>query len=52
MPLNPHDTLPIAWDPDTRIGDMLKGLKGLIVGVANARFHSLWLRRQAARVRR
>lgn len=29
------DTLPILWDPDARIGDMLKGLKGLVVGIAN-----------------
>jgi enoyl-[acyl-carrier protein] reductase I len=36
MSLNPHDTLPIVWDPDARIGDMLKGRKGLVVGIANA----------------
>lgn len=28
-------TLPRIWDPETRIGDMLKGRKGLVVGVAN-----------------
>jgi enoyl-[acyl-carrier protein] reductase I len=32
----PADPLPVIWDPDTRIGDMLKGKKGLVVGVANA----------------
>lgn len=31
----PHDMLPAIWDPDTRVGDMLKGKKGLIVGIAN-----------------
>ena len=31
----PIDPLPKVWDPDTRIGDMLKGKRGLIVGVAN-----------------
>jgi len=36
MTLNPHDTLPVVWDPDSRVGDMLKGLKGLVVGIANA----------------
>jgi enoyl-[acyl-carrier protein] reductase I len=30
------DTLPVVWDPDTRVGDMLKGLRGLVVGIANA----------------
>jgi enoyl-[acyl-carrier protein] reductase I len=36
--MNTHtlDTLPIVWDPDLRVGDMLKGLKGLVVGIANA----------------
>jgi enoyl-[acyl-carrier protein] reductase I len=29
------DPLPKVWDPDTRIGDMLAGKRGLIVGVAN-----------------
>ncbi|MFL9824980.1 enoyl-ACP reductase FabI [Rhodoplanes sp. SY1] len=31
----PIDPLPKVWDPDTRIGDMLKGKRGLVVGVAN-----------------
>ena len=35
MTLNPHDTLPITVDPDTRVGAALKGLKGLVVGIAN-----------------
>lgn len=30
------DPLPKVWDEDTRIGDMLKGKRGLVVGVANA----------------
>jgi enoyl-[acyl-carrier protein] reductase I len=29
------DPLPKVWDPDTRIGDMLAGKRGLVVGVAN-----------------
>lgn len=29
------DPLPKVWDENTRIGDMLKGLRGLVVGVAN-----------------
>lgn len=33
---NANDPLPKVWDEDTRIGDMLKGKRGLIVGVANA----------------
>jgi enoyl-[acyl-carrier protein] reductase I len=32
-----HDPLPRVWDPDDRIGDMLKGKRGLVVGVANDR---------------
>lgn len=36
MPTQDIDTLPKIWDPDTRIGDMLKGLRGLVVGIANA----------------
>ncbi|MBR0652276.1 enoyl-ACP reductase FabI [Roseomonas terrae] len=32
----PPDPLPRIWDPDARIGDMLKGKRGLVVGVANA----------------
>lgn len=31
----PFDPLPTVWDPDTRIGDMLKGKRGLVVGIAN-----------------
>lgn len=29
------DPLPKVWDENTRIGDMLKGKRGLVVGVAN-----------------
>ena len=32
----PTDPLPRVWDPDSRVGDMLKGKKGLVVGIANA----------------
>ncbi|MDC7785681.1 enoyl-ACP reductase FabI [Rhodoplanes sp. TEM] len=35
MAARPIDPLPKVWDPDTRIGDMLKGKRGLVVGVAN-----------------
>ena len=43
MPTNPHpamgpsahDPLPKVWDENDRIGDMLKGRRGLIIGVAN-----------------
>jgi enoyl-[acyl-carrier protein] reductase I len=31
----PIDTLPKVWDPNSRIGDMLLGKRGLVVGVAN-----------------
>ena len=31
----PADPLSKVWNPDDRIGDMLKGKRGLIVGVAN-----------------
>lgn len=31
-----RDPLPKVWDENTRIGDMLKGRRGLVVGVANA----------------
>jgi enoyl-[acyl-carrier protein] reductase I len=31
-----NDPLPKVWDENTRIGDMLKGKKGLVVGVANS----------------
>ncbi len=30
------DPLPAIWNPDQRIGDMLKGKRGLVVGIANA----------------
>lgn len=38
MFIDPHsrDPLPKVWDENTRIGDMLKGKRGLVVGVANA----------------
>jgi enoyl-[acyl-carrier protein] reductase I len=29
------DPLPKVWDPDDRVGDMLKGKRGLVVGIAN-----------------
>jgi len=29
------DPLPEVWDPQRRIGDMLRGKRGLVVGVAN-----------------
>ena len=37
MPIDPtsHDPLPKVWDENTRIGDMLRGKRGLVVGVAN-----------------
>jgi enoyl-[acyl-carrier protein] reductase I len=31
----PTDPLPKVWDPASRIGDMLRGKRGLVVGVAN-----------------
>ena len=31
----PTDPLPRVWDPDSRVGDMLKGKRGLVVGIAN-----------------
>ncbi len=36
MPASPIDPLSKVWDPDDRIGDMLKGKRGLVVGIANA----------------
>ncbi len=33
--LAPIDPLPKVWDPDTRVGDMLRGRRGLVVGIAN-----------------
>ena len=35
MPNHPQDPLPTVWNPDDRIGDMLKGKRGLVVGIAN-----------------
>jgi len=35
MTTRPIDPLPKVWDPDASIGEMLKGKKGLVVGVAN-----------------
>ena len=35
IPSSAHDPLPKIWDENTRIGDMLKGRRGLIEGVAN-----------------
>jgi enoyl-[acyl-carrier protein] reductase I len=37
MFIDPHsiDPLPKVWDENARIGDMLKGKRGLVVGVAN-----------------
>lgn len=29
------DPLPTVWDPNSRVGDMLRGKRGLVVGVAN-----------------
>jgi enoyl-[acyl-carrier protein] reductase I len=34
-PQNPGDPLPKIWDENTPIGEMLKGRRGLIIGVAN-----------------
>jgi enoyl-[acyl-carrier protein] reductase I len=35
MTSQPIDPLPKVWDPDERIGDMLRGKRGLVVGIAN-----------------
>jgi len=32
----PTDPLPKVWDPESRVGDMLRGKRGLVVGIANA----------------
>lgn len=32
----PIDPLPKVWDPASRVGEMLKGQHGLVIGVANA----------------
>jgi enoyl-[acyl-carrier protein] reductase I len=29
------DPFPTAWDPSSRVGDMLRGKRGLVVGIAN-----------------
>ncbi len=31
----PIDPLPKVWGPDSRVGDMLRGRRGLVVGIAN-----------------
>jgi enoyl-[acyl-carrier protein] reductase I len=36
MPRPASDPLPTIWNPDQRIGEMLKGKRGLVVGIANA----------------
>ena len=39
IPAAPHkavDPLPTVWDPNSRVGEMLKGKRGLVIGVANA----------------
>ena len=36
--MNDHpsvDPFPTVWDPDSRVGDMLRGRRGLVVGIAN-----------------
>jgi enoyl-[acyl-carrier protein] reductase I len=30
------DPLPIVWDPSSHVGEMLKGKRGLVIGIANA----------------
>ncbi len=35
IPPSAHDPLPKVWDENARIGEMLKGRRGLIIGVAN-----------------
>ena len=35
-PSKAMDPLPIVWDPNSRVGEMLKGRRGLVIGVANA----------------
>ena len=35
IPPSAYDPLPKIWDENDRIGDMLKGRRGLIIGVAN-----------------
>ena len=31
----PVDPLPKSWEPESRVGDMLRGKRGLVVGIAN-----------------
>lgn len=33
--VKPVDPLPKVWDPESRVGEMLRGKRGLVVGVAN-----------------
>lgn len=35
IPPSAHDPLPKVWDENTRIGEMLMGRRGLVIGVAN-----------------
>ena len=35
LPPSSHDPLPKVWDESSRIGEMLKGRRGLVVGIAN-----------------
>ena len=35
MATRPIDPLPRVWDPDAPIGEMLRGRRGLVVGIAN-----------------
>jgi enoyl-[acyl-carrier protein] reductase I len=35
-PPRPPDPLATVWDPNSRVGEMLKGKRGLVIGVANA----------------
>lgn len=34
-PPSPIDPLPKVWDPTRRVGEMLQGFRGLVVGIAN-----------------
>ena len=33
----PVDPLPKSWEPESRVGDMLRGKRGLVIGIANER---------------
>jgi enoyl-[acyl-carrier protein] reductase I len=35
MDTRPIDPLPKVWDPESRVGEMLAGQRGLVVGIAN-----------------